>query len=329
MADLENKFSSLSSSKSFTMMNPDGTVTGESEATVSFDDGTGEIETTTVSVSDSNKPGEDQNGATGIITVLSNATSQVDTSKERRSDSNEAQSFVINSFINNGSFEGFFFEGGTFQNWRTIGDTSIETKEIGIAPTDGESQALITNGFSDAGGSVEESDLSDFLDLPSGSLDVLLDGDATEGSGIKQTFNAEAGDILEFDFTFLTNEGTPSETFNDSAFFSVGGFTQELADTFDSTFSEQSVERFFQATETQPQKILIQQAGTYELGFGIVDLSDTVVDSGILIDDVKLTSTGGIGSFSTESLTVEGGDNTITPEFDFVLEADGLKALSS
>ena len=244
---------------------------------------------------------------------------EIDTSKERSSDSNEVQSLVINSFINNGSFE------GNYQGWRTIGDTSIETKDIGITPTDGEFQALITNGFSDAGGSVEESDLSQFLDLPSGSLDALLDGDATEGSGIKQTFNAEAGDILEFDFTFLTNEGTPSNGFNDSAFFSVGGFTQELADTFDSTFSNQSVDGFSEATETQSKKILIQQAGTYELGFGVVDLSDTAFDSGILIDDVSLTSTG-VGPFSIDSLAVEGGDS---PDVDFVLGANGLEAFSS
>lgn len=251
----------------------------------------------------------------------------VDTSKERPSGSNETKSFIVNSSINNGSFEGSLFEQGTFDNWRTIGDTSIETKKIGIAPTDGKFQALITNGFSDAGGSVEESDLSQFLDLPSGSLDVLLGGDATEGSGIKQTFNARAGDILEFDFTFLTNEGTPSSPFNDSAFFSLGGFTLELADTSDPTFSNTSVQGFSEATDTQSRTVLISQAGTYELGFGIVDLGDTIVDSAILIDDVKLTSTG-VGAFSVDSLTIEGGDNAITPRADFILGTDGLKAVS-
>ncbi|MEM9928127.1 MAG: hypothetical protein AAF915_31160, partial [Cyanobacteria bacterium P01_D01_bin.50] len=172
------------------------------------------------------------------------------------------------------------------------------TKEIGIAPTDGESQALITTGFSDSGGSVEESDLSEFLDLPSSSLDAILGGNATEGSGIKQTFTAQAGDILEFDYTLLTNEGTPSPTFNDSAFLSLGSFVLELGDTSDPTFSDKSVEGFSEATDTQTVKIAISQAGTYDLGFGVVDLTDTIVDSGLLIDDVKLTSAGGIGTFS-------------------------------
>ncbi|MEM9926936.1 MAG: hypothetical protein AAF915_24860, partial [Cyanobacteria bacterium P01_D01_bin.50] len=88
-------------------------------------------------------------------------------SEERQDESSKLESFLVGSSINNGSFE------GNFNNWRTIGDTSIETKEIGIAPTDGESQALITTGFSDSGGSVEESDLSEFLDLPSSSLDAI------------------------------------------------------------------------------------------------------------------------------------------------------------
>lgn len=250
------------------------------------------------------------------------STVQEDISKERPSDSSEAKSFVVNGFVNNGSFEGSSFEQGTFQNWRTIGDTSIETKEIGIAPTDGEFQALITNGFSDAGGSVEESDLSDFFGLTSASLDTLLEGDATEGSGIKQTINAQAGDILEFDYRLLTNEGTPQETFNDSSFFSIGGFTQELADTFDPTFSNQSVEGFAQATDSKTVKVLISQAGTYDLGFGIVDLTDTAVDSGLLLDDVKLTP-GGISTFSVDGL------NDGASDVDFTFGGNGFEDAGS
>ena len=51
--------------------------------------------------------------------------------------------------ISNGSFET-----GTFNSWRTIGDTSIERAEFGAGPTEGHFQALLTNGFSDSGGSV-------------------------------------------------------------------------------------------------------------------------------------------------------------------------------
>ncbi|MEM1392375.1 MAG: hypothetical protein AAF757_21045 [Cyanobacteria bacterium P01_D01_bin.116] len=342
-----------SNSESVARINPDGTVTRESQATISVDDGMGNTETNTISVSDDNPIDEDgqdgtdtMNGSNGNSTDedetnpidLTNSAPQEDISEVRRSESELQQSLSTISSINNGSFEdnplGTAEDRGTFQNWRTIGDTSIETKEIGIAPTDGESQALITNGFSDSGGSVVESDLSEFLGLTSGSLDILLDGNATEGSGIKQTFTAQAGDILEFDYTLLTNEAIPNETFNDSAFFSLGETSQgkfalEIADTSDPTFSDKSVEGYSEATDTKTIKVAISEAGTYELGFGVVDLSDTIVDSGILLDDVKLISTG-VGSFSSPSVdgTQTETDGAITSDVDFTFGNNGFEPVS-
>ncbi|MGF1673010.1 MAG: hypothetical protein ACFCUV_04895 [Rivularia sp. (in: cyanobacteria)] len=262
----------------------------------------------------------DQN--TTPITDLTSTAPQEDISETRQTESSQEQSLIIDSFINNGSFEGNSFEGGTFQNWRTIGDTSIETQEIGIDPTDGQFQALITNGFSDAGGSVEESDLSQFLDLPSASLDTLLDGNATEGSGIKQTFTAQAGDILEFDYSLLTNEATPSGTFNDSAFLTLGNFALELGDTFDPTFSDKSVQGFSEATDSKTIKVAISQAGTYDLGFGIVDLTDSIVDSAILLDDVKLIPTG-VVPFSSQNT-----DDANSPDVDFTFGVNGFEAVN-
>ncbi len=299
-----------------------------------------------------NGSGVEANGTIPDLTNISAPPEDISKVRQAESESSLQQSLIIGSFINNGSFEGSSFEPepgndkGTFQNWRTIGDTSIETREIGIAPTDGESQALITNGFSDSGGSVEESDLSEFLDLTSGSLDALLEGDATEGSGIKQTFTALAGDILEFDYTFLTNEATPSATYNDSAFFALGNsvdnpfedpitnpvgnpvrnFALELDDTFDPTFSDKSVKGYSEATDTQTIRIAISEAGTYELGFGIVDLTDPVVDSGILIDDVKLIPIGvdPFGSQSTDG-SAQTENATVTPSVNFTFGNNGFE----
>ncbi|BAY84917.1 peptidase domain-containing protein [Calothrix parasitica NIES-267] len=298
----------------------------------------GEDGTDSVNGSNGNTTSEDE---TNPITDLTNSAPQEDVSEARRTESEAQQSLISISSINNGSFEGNPPEPGddrgTFDNFRTIGDTSIETEDIGIAPTDAESQALITTGFSDSGGSVEESDLSEFLGLTSGSLDTLLDGNATEGSGIKQTFTAQAGDIIEFDYTLLTNEATPTQTFNDSAFFSLGKssddssgskFALEIADTSDPTFSDKSVEGYLEATDTKTIKVAISEAGTYELGFGIVDLSDSIVDSGILVDDVKLISTG-VGPFSP---SVEGTqtetDGAITSDVDFTFGNNGFEPAS-
>ena len=349
--ELENNTSNSQSSVS---INPDGTEVREAEAVVSVDDGMGGTTTDSGSASDTNTNGEggtdSMNGSNGNttsedetnpITDLTNSAPQEDISEVRRTESEAQQSLMSISSINNGSFEGNPPEPGedrgTFDNFRTIGDTSIETNDIGIAPTDAESQALITTGFSDSGGSVEESDLSEFLGLTSGSLDTLLDGDATEGSGIKQTFTAQAGDIVEFDYTLLTNEATPNGIFNDSAFFSLGKssddssgvkFALEIADTSDPTFSDKSVEGYSEATDTKTIKVALSEAGTYELGFGIVDLSDTIVDSGILVDDVKLISTGVAPFSSTNDGTQTETDGTITSDVDFTFGNNGFEPVS-
>ncbi|MEO1560642.1 MAG: hypothetical protein AAFS12_13765 [Cyanobacteria bacterium J06632_19] len=329
MADgLEKK---TSSSKSSISISSDGTETKESQTTVTVDDGKGNIETSSVSVSESNPGGDDSTDASDRINDLTNSAPSEDVSEERQAESVKQRSLTIKSFINNGSFEGNSLKPGegTFERWRTIGDTSIETKEIGIAPTDKESQALITNGFSDAGGSVEESDLSKFFDLSSDSLDALLGGNAREGSGIKQQITAQAGDILEFDYTFLTNEATPSVTFNDSTFFSLGKFAQELSDTSDPTFSnDKNVKGYSQSTDTQSLKILISETGIYDLGFGVVDLTDTIANSAILIDDVKLNSTG-VGSFESQTIEGSGGtkiDAAISGDVDFIFGTNGFEA---
>lgn len=198
--------------------------------------------------------------------------------------------------IENGGFE------NDFKDWNTIGDTSIETEDLGIFPSEGTYQALITNGYSDAGGSVIDSDLEEFLDLDPGSLDHLVHGDAIEGSFIKQTFTAEAGDVVSFDWNFLTNEHTPDTTFNDTAFLTLNGFAYELADTGAHFTHAAHVDQFEQQTGTQSLEFTIATAGTYTIGFGVVDVGDDSYDSGLVIDNVAVEQPyDGIGSRSTNS----------------------------
>ena len=201
------------------------------------------------------------------------------------------------------SIENGNFETGDFRNWNTIGDTSIETEDLGIFPTEGTYQALINNGYSDAGGSVIDSDLEEFLDLAPGSLDNLVDSDATEGSFIKQTFTVEAGDVVSFDWNFLTNEATPSAEFNDTAFLTVNGFTFELADTGANFVEANNVDEFNEQTDTQTLAFSIANAGTYTIGFGVVDVGDDIVDSGLAIDNVAVQSSGITANSSSSSST--------------------------
>jgi len=196
------------------------------------------------------------------------------------------------------------FETGNFSGWTTLGDTSIETSAYGSGPTEGTFQALLSTGEATVSDSVQgfarpdstvltggtivpASALETFLGLAPGSLDNLGNGDATEGSAIKQTFTANAGDVLTFDWNFLTNEGTPS-SFNDFSFVSLSQLS-ELADTTFPTFID-SLTPFNEETEFQTFSFTIPTTGIYSLGLGVTDVADNVVDSGLLVDNVKLTS---------------------------------------
>ena len=219
----------------------------------------------------------------------------------------------VSGFISNGSFES-----GNFSGWDTIGDTSIETEDLGIFPTDGASQALITSGDSDSGGSVVDADLEEFLDLSAGSLDGIVGDDASEGSAIKQTFTAEAGDIVSFDWNFLTNESTPNETFNDTGFVSIGGFTFELADTNAEFSDAPDVERFSSQTGTQTLTFSVANAGTYDIGFGAVDVGDSAVESGLAIDNINIASS---------SAGAEGAASALSADIDLVFGENGFETV--
>ncbi|MEL7038578.1 MAG: hypothetical protein AAFO04_23635 [Cyanobacteria bacterium J06592_8] len=178
--------------------------------------------------------------------------------------------------LNNGGFET-----GNFSDWRRIGNTTIETAALGTSPTEGIFQALLSTG----GATVPDSSVEAFLGLDLGSLDTLSGQDLTSGSAIQQAFTANAGDLLTFDWNFLTDENTPT-FFNDLAFVSISSLST-LADTTFPTFVS-SLTPFNEETGFQPFSFTVPSNGTYTLGIGVVDAVDTVVDSGLLIDNVAL-----------------------------------------
>ncbi|MEO0377884.1 MAG: PEP-CTERM sorting domain-containing protein [Cyanobacteria bacterium P01_A01_bin.17] len=144
---------------------------------------------------------------------------------------------------------------------------------------------------------VSDADIESFLGLTSGTIDGLGNGDATEGSAIKQTFSGTAGQTLTFDWNFLTNEVTPDPTFNDFAFISLfpdGSST--LADT-NSRFPLLGNDiSFNNETGFNAFSFVLPDDGDYTLGLGVVDVGDTIVDSALLVDNLNL---GTNGSFET------------------------------
>lgn len=180
--------------------------------------------------------------------------------------------------ISNGSFEA-----GSFTGWSTIGNTRLETA-FGGGPTEGSYQALITN----SSGSVSDSDLETFLGLGAGSLFDLGNGILTNGSAIKQTFTANAGDVVSFSWNFL-KEQESDLVYNDFAFASLNSLST-LASSLTSSLVAFSApdSTFNQQTGFQASSFTIQTAGTYTLGLGVVNVTDTSGDAGLLVDDVSV-----------------------------------------
>lgn len=175
------------------------------------------------------------------------------------------------------------FETGDFTGWTTIGVTSIETAAFGSGPTEGTYDALMTTDV----GSVSTGEIESFIGMQSGMLALISGAFPTEGSAIKQSFLAQGGQVLSFDWNFLTNEYNPDSEFNDFAFYALL-YTDILADTYSSSFVVSPTVFFEEETGFGIKHILLPGTGLYTLAFGVMDSGDTSVDSGLLVDHVDV-----------------------------------------
>ncbi|WP_218081696.1 hypothetical protein [Anthocerotibacter panamensis] len=174
------------------------------------------------------------------------------------------------------------FEGG-FAGWSTLGNTNIQTVAFGITPTQGSNQALLVN----VGGAVTAASLESFL---FGSANGTLTGlGATTGSAITQTFTANAGETLTFSWDFLTNEFLQEPQSNDFAFITLNGAVLATLDTFTPGFITPSAAGFFDSdTGYSTRSFALATTGTYTLGFGVANRFDTLIRSGLLVDNVQV-----------------------------------------
>jgi hypothetical protein len=181
----------------------------------------------------------------------------------------------------------FSFETGDFSGWQVQGDGRIYTDALGVAPTDGTYQALLTTDASN--GAVAAGEVTTFLNLAANELNLLGNGVAIEGSALKlDTLTADVGDVLTFDWNFLTDETSPSANFNDFGWVTLSnGFKTELADTFGS-FSPLASSGFAQHSGYGTYRYVFTEAGTYTLGLGVMDAGDGSGNSGVLIDNLQL-----------------------------------------
>jgi hypothetical protein len=187
------------------------------------------------------------------------------------------------------------FELGDFTDWNRSGVTSLETSAFGSGPSEGRFQALLQTDPINTNANAFVFDLEADLGLPSSSL---FDLGAVGGSAITTEVTVNAGDTLSFQWNFLTDElADPALTQNDFAFFTVvpaisplTGALKRLADTTATFFPSSTRMSLKEETGFQTETITFSSAGTFRLGFGVVDVFDFAGASGLLVDNVKLTS---------------------------------------
>ena len=189
------------------------------------------------------------------------------------------------------------FETGNFSDWNTSGQTSVETSSFQVTPVNGSYQAalqtcLFIGACDDNQSLTNANDLESFLGL---SVNELSNLSVVEGSAIKQTITANAGDIFSFSWNFLTDEDAADVDYNDFAFFTLNNTLYSLADTQSSFPVNPSFSHLKKETGYQTYTIPISVTGNYILGFGVVDVDKTgggnaTGNSALLVDNIKLTN---------------------------------------
>ena len=156
------------------------------------------------------------------------------------------------------------FETGTFSPWTTGGIATVAGTTSGVAPVEGNFQAIINTP---ASGTVSQGNLETFLGLAGLTLAQYNGGSNSNGGGsaFKQTFDITAGQAISFRWNFLPNGNVSSGSQNDTAFFTIhlaSDTSSSAVFTLSSTSLSGGVATGYQ-TFTTP----ILAAGTYLLGF--------------------------------------------------------------
>ena len=139
------------------------------------------------------------------------------------------------------------------------------------------------------------------------------DKDVKRGSAFQLTFDALAGDVLEFDWNMLTSEidpGPPLDTGDDSYKFTdfswydlTGADTAEgaLADVYSGPFSALTGGSYDFHTGQQLHQITLTTGGTYTITVGVNDVKDEddFRASALVIDFFRLQRGPEPGTFGT------------------------------
>ncbi len=181
------------------------------------------------------------------------------------------------------------FETGTLSGWATSGASHADAGSTGAFPSEGKFQAYIDNTGNFAS---PIATLMPFLGIVGTDILALGQGSPTTGSAIKQTITASAGDVLTFDWNFMTDEHNEAPMYNDFAIFSVDGTPYLLASRL-TTFSTLDLVSpptgFDGQTHYSSQSHLFTTSGSHDLTYAVFNVGDSGHNSVLLVDDVNVS----------------------------------------
>lgn len=153
----------------------------------------------------------------------------------------------------------------------------------------------VNGGIVDNFGGNSQASIEAALNLPSGTLDMVMGTqtngqipiDATIGSVIYKQVTVQAGQMLVFDYSFGSLDYLP---FNDFGFVSiegagvfklnnVEGIKGPLTGTLSGVFVQSLKETF---------SYVFTEAGTYTVALGVMNVGDTSVDSKLIVDGLNV-----------------------------------------
>ncbi len=185
------------------------------------------------------------------------------------------------------------FESGDTTGWTPVGGVSVVDSSFGVTPTEGSFQIFLTTGS----GAVPPGAAQDAMGLPANTIRDILSTIPTSstrvrhGSAFQQTFDAEAGDQIMFDWNFLTNEIQPdAATYTDFLWSHLTGVGQGALQHVNQPtgFFNSSSSSFTYETGWNTFALTLITAGTYTLTLGVNDVEDRLIDTGAVVDNFQL-----------------------------------------
>lgn len=180
------------------------------------------------------------------------------------------------------------FETGNLTGWTKTGAVHTATSAIGVSPTQGTYQGYIDNT---GNFTVAASTIPAFLGV-SGSSIAAISTEVTTASAMYQDVTVNAGDMLSFDWDFLTDEWNEGPEYDDFCIWTISSSVNFLASrgSTHSTLNLTSPPAGFDGqTNYAPQSYVFPSGGAYRVGFAIFNVHDAGHNSVLLLDQVSIT----------------------------------------